>query len=249
MEKYSQVYDIKNYNVDFNGNLKLTSLFDFCQDMAEAHASKHNFGYEFCKMHEIAWVLINFHIKIHKTPEWNQKLKSTTWPSKVKKLACRRDFSFEVNDEKYITAATQWINMDLNTYRPIPLSKHLPSLLALEEYSLETEFSKIQLPLEEKFIFQKSFEVFTSHIDVNQHVNNAVYPLWAVEALGFDWQKEKELKEIEISFKNQTFINDIVHVSAYFADDYVIQSIYKDDKSSENGTCELARIKTYWKNI
>ena len=40
-------------------------------------------------------------------------------------------------------------------------------------------------------------------IDVNQHINNAVYAVWATESVGFQYRSEHKLKKIDINFKKE----------------------------------------------
>ncbi len=242
MDKFSADYKIRNYNVDLKDNLKVTQIFDFCQDMAEEHALRYDLGYDFCCQHGIGWVLTNFHVKIKSLPHMGETLNITTWPSKVRKLASRREFVFKVNNEVCVNASTQWVLMDLSTYKLQSIPQFFPQLDVIDEFVTEDEFSKINLP--ENMKFQKSFEASYNTIDVFKHVNNSIYPLWACEAMGFDWQMEKQLKEIEIQFKNQTFPTSLVDVYANIENNNVIQSIYKKDEQENN--IEVARIKTIW---
>ncbi len=246
MEKFKEIYPIKNFNVDFRGNLKIATIFDFCQDLAEAHASKLDIGYAFCKERNIAWVLTGFRFVIHKIPHWNNDLKASTWPSKTTKLICRRDYSFSVNDEVCVSAAAHWINLDTIKHRPLAISANIPNFPTIDEFAVEGELSKISLPSSESMHFQKSFEVLISNIDVNNHVNNSVYALWACEAMGIDWQKSKQLKEMEINFKNQTFMNEEVHISASIEGNKVVQSLYKLVNNEE---IEVARIQSSWEDV
>ena len=57
----------------------------------------------------------------------------------------------------------------------------LARLKAIEERSLQTNFEKIILP--ETFEYEANEVIREDDIDINQHVNNAVYPSWLLDAL------------------------------------------------------------------
>ena len=40
-------------------------------------------------------------------------------------------------------------------------------------------------------------------IDVNQHINNAVYAVWATESVGFQYRSTHKLRKIDINFKKE----------------------------------------------
>ena len=40
-------------------------------------------------------------------------------------------------------------------------------------------------------------------IDVNQHINNAVYAVWATESVGFEFRNTHKLSGIEIYFEHE----------------------------------------------
>ena len=40
-------------------------------------------------------------------------------------------------------------------------------------------------------------------IDVNQHINNAVYAVWATESVGYVYRSNHKLKKIDINFKKE----------------------------------------------
>ncbi len=241
MEKYSQDYYIRGYHADIRANLKLTSLLEFLQDMADVHAAKHNFGYDFCKSHNIAWVLTHYHIKIHKLPKWNDTITVTTWPSSLRKVMCRREFMVSHNNEICVSAATQWVTLNLENHRPVGIEKYVPHLETINENCIETSFPKIQEP--DELTFQKSYVVMLHNLDVNTHVNNAAYAMWAYEAFDHEWLLNHNLTEIEIQFKGETFHDDTVSVYASFDGTIATQVLRNKEEN------EVARIRTHWEKL
>ncbi len=238
MDKFSQNYTIKSYNSDVNSKLKLLSLLEFFQDMADMHAAKYNFGYEYCKANNFGWILTHYHIKINEMPSWSDTITIDSWPSHLKRIACRRDFCVHNKDKIAIQAATQWVTITLDTHKPISIKEHMPHLVCLEEFAIETNFSKIPDIITPHIV--KQFPVYIHNIDTNNHVNNSVYFLWAYEGFNHDWSLNKELKEIEIQFKNETFLSDTITVTTQIIENVATQSITTQDNK------EVARVRTTW---
>ena len=75
MEKYVKEYNLRTYECDKNGYLRIVSLFNLLQDMADSHAADLGLGMEFCLSNGLAWVGANYHIKINRMPKIHENIK------------------------------------------------------------------------------------------------------------------------------------------------------------------------------
>lgn len=241
IEKFVKSYNIKTYECDRGSKLRVPALFNILQDAADGSAGKLGFGMEFCLEHGRSWVGVNYHIKINRLPKIHETITITTWPSDQKTLFALRDFS--VTDEKgeeIIAASSQWILIDFAKRRPLNLFDNLPERMYLEERALQTDFPKIPEPVEP--VLQKTFAVRFDDIDINNHVNNSIYPLWASESVDNDFRLEHEPSEIEISFKKECHYGENVEVLTNESNGTSISFI----KSATDGR-ELARVRINWR--
>ena len=69
MEKLVKEYTLRTYECDKNGYLRVVTLFNILQDMADSHATILGLGMEFCLSNGLAWVGANYHIKINRMPK------------------------------------------------------------------------------------------------------------------------------------------------------------------------------------
>ena len=81
-------------------------------------------------------------------------------------------------------------------------------------------------------------------IDTNNHVNNAVYPLWASESLPYAFRNTHEISELEISFKKEALAGDTVTVLATLKGNKSSHTIISADDGRE-----LARAALTWVQI
>ena len=241
MEKLVKDYGFKIHNVDRNKKLRLTALMNILQDIADVHANELGVGLEYCLKSGITWFAANYHIIIERMPELNEKSQIATWASEQKKLFAIRDFAFYSEKNDIIMKATsQWMLIDINRKRPIPLKENLPDYTILSEKIMTSEFEKIANI--DEVNFTKEFEVRFDDIDINNHVNNAIYLLWASETIGNDFRLNNAPCEIEISFKKECHYGETVIVSTELkkqTSTHIINSKL-DDR-------ELARVKINWK--
>lgn len=240
MEKYKKEYEIRSYECDERGTLRLRSLFNLFQDLADEHADKMGVGYHFCIRHQIGWIGGYYHIQIEKMPVWTQKITLRTWPSKSTGVTGIREF--EMCDEAghiLVRASSQWVLVDIVRKRPVSVQKHIGSYDLIEERSVPSSFEKIQ-GLEKNDL--EIVEVIRrDDIDINKHVNNAVYPSWILDALPKGYLEDHCLSELRIQFKQSAKMGDVICVKTGLMEHETLHSIQNPVSNTE-----FARVKISW---
>ena len=112
--------------------------------------------------------------------------------------------------------------------------------MVLPERALKTDFAKI--PEVERIDEETKFRVRFDDIDMNKHVNNAVYALWACEAVDPNFRLEHNPKHIEISFKKEGLMGEKIKVSTQSEGRHTFHSICTYDGNNR----ELARAYIEW---
>lgn len=213
------------------------------QDAADSHADILGVGCEYCLSKGLAWVAANYHIKLHRTPKIHEHLTIETWPSEEKKLGAIRDYLMKDDDGNIILqASTQWVLINFETKRPQLLRANLPIYDVIPEKADSFEYTK--LPLPEKFDFSAEFTVRFDDIDINNHVNNAVYPLWMSEAVPAEFRDTHTVSELEISFKKEVLVGEKIKVKTYLDG---LKSFHQVISAEDER--ELARAEFTWVEV
>ena len=192
---------LEAYQCDRYGFMRPITLMNELQSLAERHAAILGAGRQYCEEHNVAWVVTHYFIDIIDMPRSNEKLTYSTWPSVTGALRSERDFEIRGEDGSLkIRAISQWVLIDLDTRRPARISEKLPGWTGLEERVWNREFDKCP-----DFIPTKSHVMACrfDDIDVNQHINNAVYAVWATESVGFEYRNNHKLRGIDIYFEHE----------------------------------------------
>ncbi len=192
---------LKTYQCDRYGLLRPVSLMNKLQGLAGTHAEMLGAGREYCLSRGVAWVLTHMFVDIVDMPRAEEMLTYSTWPSVTGAVRSERDF--EITDEKgnlKVRAISQWVLIDLESRRPVRISEYFPNWSGLPERVWDREFDKAA-----DFIPTKSSVMACrfDDIDVNQHINNAVYTVWATESVGFKYRNEHQLRGIDIYFEHE----------------------------------------------
>ena len=241
MEKYKKSYVISSFEVDAQSRLRLHSLFNLFQDIADEHAEKIGVGYTFCKQNGVGWVGGAYRLKINRLPTWGESVTLETWPSASTAASGIRDFRLtDKNGQDLVLATSQWVLVDTNRMRPIPVAKHLPHYEVIDEHTVPPDFIKIPAPEGQAEV--KPFTIHADDIDLNDHVNNALYPTWALDSFSDEYLKTHQITDIQIDFKRP----------AKYGYKIALQTIIKDLSSTtlivnpDEGT-EYARVHIGWR--
>lgn len=242
IEKFVKAYHIRSYEGNKFSNLRLVTLMNILQDGADEHASSLGVGMEFCLAHGLAWVGRNYHIKINRMPKIHEDIELVTWPSEQRKLGAIRDFQiFDSQKNVLISASSQWVLIDFNDKHPVALQEYLPRYPIVETHALLSNFEK--LPEVARVDTSCTFRVRMDDIDLNSHVNNAVYPLWASETLPTAWLLTHQTSEIEVNFRREGLFGETVQVITELnSEDYV--SVHKIISAGDER--ELAKVRIRW---
>lgn len=200
--KHTQNILIKSYQCDRYGYLRPIMLMNFLQGAAATHADELGAGRTYCEAHNIAWVVTHYMIDIIELPKFKDMVVLKTWPSMHNGLRSYRDFEIRNKEDGrlMIRATSQWVLINLNTRRLLRLNEELPDWGSIDERVWDTAFNKAP-----KFEAEKThdFKCRYDDVDVNQHINNAVYAVWATESVGFEFRNTHQLSGIEIYFEHE----------------------------------------------
>lgn len=233
-------YEIKFHEADCKNRLKETVLLNFLQDIAAEDAEVIGVGYSKIQNENIGWFLTKYHIKIFETLHNDGKLILTTKSNGAIKLSCFRDFDiFNAQNKKIGEGTSSWILADLETGKVIPPSKLFNVFTTPDKSDLRSTFPKINSP--ERVDFQKEYTAAFNDLDVNKHVNNAVYLNWADDVLPIDLLLSTRISELEIQYKQQVKYGDKVTVYAQY--DKETKTITEELKTSDGKVVCLIRQK------
>lgn len=242
---WAKEYQLKYYEMDFRMVLKTSALMNFLQDMATINAEMLGFGYSFTYPKNYGWFLIKYHMEFDDYPQELDEIIIKTEARGLSKILAFRDFEIWSKDNKKRLGrvASNWMMIDLNTKNILPLAKVVDFMPAFEKRETDLQFQKISAP--QRVDFEKIFEIRYDDIDVNQHVNNANYIVWAFEALPYDFKSQHKLKTLDIVYKKEiAFGNNVVSQVEQCNDNSIITTthILKNAATEE----ELCLVNAVW---
>jgi len=200
-DKYTETRKLQAYQCDRYGNVRPLILMNELQSVADTHAEKIGVGRTFLLENNLAWVVTHYLVDIIELPHENEELHFITWPSVADNLRTVRDFEIRGSDNRLMVRATsQWVLIDMERRRPVVLTDKLPERILVGERALDRKFDKFpDFDADKTHVMKCRFD----DIDVNQHINNAVYAVWATESVGYAYRNEHKLCGIELNYKKE----------------------------------------------
>lgn len=228
-------FEISYAHVDYNNDLNISYLFDYIMDMGNYHSEEVGLGTLDLKDLGYTWMLYQLKIKVNRLPKGKEKIYGNTWISKTDKLKSIREIEFfDEKDNLILECTCVWLLIDIEKVRAVKLPGFIKEKFSVEkekDIALEN-LNKIKIQEEGKEIF-----IYKSDIDYNKHVNSGVYLRWMVDSIDKD---NTDLREIEIYYKDQTFLKDKkVYMKIQATEDGYYHQISTDKKDTVFG-------KTKW---
>lgn len=195
--------ELQTYQCDRYGNMRPGILMNELQGMGDTHAEMLGCGRTFIHENNVGWVVTHYLVDIVKMPRNGEMLEYSTWPASHDNLRALRDFEIRSeNGELLVRATSQWVLFDLANRRLVRIDdwvKHNPWPVDMPR-AYDRKFEKFPGFESEK---THTFKCRFDDIDENQHINNAVYAVWATESVGYEYRNTHTLCGIELNYKHE----------------------------------------------
>jgi len=209
-ETYIEEFEVHSYENDFRQRLRLATLFQFFQEVAGRHVAGTPIGYEALKEIGCFWVLVRIKVRIHRMPNWRERITLKTWAKKIDKMFAYREC--EVTNETGLLASisSEWMLMDQKKRKPVRLSV-LPTQFPIHDGgSTHDDLNKIK-PFGSPVI-QETRSARYSDMDMHSHVNNTKYIEWILDLIPYEAMKAKEIDGLQVSFASEVNFGDEIHI-------------------------------------
>ncbi len=178
---YSQEFTVTDNCVDCYGNLKLSTLLYYAQEVAGRHFDRIAMTYEQLARQGMFWAIIRQRVRIHRLPVSGETIRVETWPMPNSRVAFPRNVvAYDDRGNELFRVLSLWVLMDVNTRAMILPGKSglaLPGTLRGDELP-----APASLPAKELKHHRIRPVCFTD-LDRNGHMNNTKYLDWIADLL------------------------------------------------------------------
>lgn len=233
---FTQDYQVRYSEMDYKKALKPSALFNFLQDVATNAANKGHFGYYEVTERNLAWFLLKYHMEFSNYPVDIKDLFIKTEARGYNKLFAHRDFElYNENKELVGRVLSYWSLVNVNDRSMLAPQTVFSQFEKVEKREDDMSFKKVHEP--ERIDYTEEFKIRFDDIDVNQHVNNANYIVWAFETLPKEFKDTHKIKTLDMVFKKEIKFGNTV-VSEAQIDDNLAKIVVKN-KNTNDELCAL----------
>ena len=239
-------YTVKLSEIDRNNKVTNKAILSYLEDVGGKHSNIAGYGILDIPNTHLTWLLLEWKLKVIRRPNYNEKLKVTTWSKDTVKCYAYRDF--KVYDEQgniIVLAASKWVLVDTQKGRivmvePELLEKYKPELDKSafgDEIDKKNDFPKIREP--ENYQYENDYVVRKSDIDVNNQMHNLNYMDLANEALPDEVYKKGQLNNVRITYKREIKLGEVVKCKYSFVDGKHVVVVKSNDESVLHALIEM----------
>ncbi len=244
MLTFSKDYRVRYYEVDHRARVRPVTILDYLQDAASEHTIRLEIAMSELRTRNLTWVLSRTEARFLHYPHAGDRLRVKTWPSGREGLFALRDFEVHDQDERLVAlATTSWAVINVTTGRPVRLESALPEYPLHEHRALASDFKS--LPKIAGFDDELLFRVRRADLDMNHHVNNTVYPVWALEVVPAEVDESCQLTDLEIGYRAPITYGDRV-LSRIQREPSSPGSTFLHQLVTESDGRELTRMRSVW---
>lgn len=231
---------VESYDVQPNGNIKISSLLKYFQKAAGDDVNRTSLGYFTLADMNIAFVLTKINLKIYKDIKIYDEPVIISHPRKTRGASFPRDFIVKVNDEVVAVARSMWVLIDLEKrciLRPSVID-NVGSLDISDDDLYEVDDIRRNIDVN-SLLGTDVLKVAFSHLDMNHHLNNTFYSDFVFNCIGDHDRNSDEGMYMQINYKSEALLGDTL--TLHFTKDCV-GSEYDVVANNGDKTCFTAFV-------
>jgi medium-chain acyl-[acyl-carrier-protein] hydrolase len=211
---YKKEFEVRYSEVDNKQKITLVSLLKYMEEVAIGHSESIGFGINKLKDLGLAWILNKWNVEIDRYPSLDERIVLETWSSGFDKFYGTREFCIrDVEGNIICRASSLWILLNIERRRPARITEDI-EIAYRSSFQRIMEIENYDFKQVENYEDKREFDVRRRDIDTNNHVNNAVYVEWIVEAISEEIYENYLLVKLEIVYKKETAYGSSINVNS-----------------------------------
>lgn len=246
---YSKEFEIHFYEINRYKEATPIAILNYLEETAGCHSEDVGCGLDQLKESGVAWILNRWNLVMDRYPVWNDRIVVETWSSGLDRFYANREFLLKDQTGRIIgKASSLWIYLNMEKKRPVRIPAEFGDIYGVNSKKvMDTPFEDFSLAgtLE----YEKEFFVRKCDIDTNNHVNNARYLEWLLEAVPEEVYDSHRLHQLEIIYKKEATYGATIKSNRSTMKNEMDKKIYTHSISSAKDEFDHALARTTWKAI
>lgn len=225
---------------DNTSRLSVPSMFNLFMDIATDHANALKLSAKDLG-EDLFWLAIRTKVKISNRPLMSEKVTLSTWPQKPVRVRANRHYVISDENGVAIEGKTEWAVINTKTGKLQRLSEiYGEAFEYYESTSCEEAYSRISDDFSDAQLLGE-YTINSNDIDVGQHMNNSAYIRVLFSFFSCEELNSREIAEIDIAYKNQSFEGETLKVMVREYDNVFEYGMIKPD-STVAATVRIVKV-------
>jgi fatty acyl-ACP thioesterase A len=273
-------FRIRGYEVGPDQHASIVTMANLLQEVASNHAvgmwgrSAEGFATDPALAElGLIFVMTRMQIQMEAYPRWGDTVHIETWFQDSGKLVAQRDWLVtDAATGKFFGKATStWVMINLHTRRLSKMPESMRRRCAWyqmdpPDYAIPQEHCRLKIPevpvphnTQPAATTSSRFVARRGDMDMNGHINNAVYFAWGLETVPEHVYEDAHLYQMEVDFKAECLCGDVIEahgaavsmppeLAANGAGPGALTYAHTLQRAEEGGKLvELVRARTIWR--
>ena len=198
-----QKIKINSYDVGENGEIKVSALMKYMQELAVSDIAGTGATYEKMRADDMVFVIIRFGINFSQPVRKYDEIEILTVNNRIEGVVFVREYLFYRGGLPVAEATTHWVLMSYSRRMPLrpsalnypcdPVGMDIKGVELLRRTDIDTSDPSAAEP----------YTVRWSALDENRHLNNTVYARWAADLTGEDYARSHRLRSLLVEYKKE----------------------------------------------
>ena len=210
-ETWLDRYLVHSYEMDCQRRLSLASAVNFFQESAWRNAEALGVGFNDLAAKNRFWVLSRLYVEMYRYPLWGDNIILETWPKGLENMFALRDFRIKSDDGNEMLGAgtSAWLVIDGDSHKLMRLEQLFRDIPRFPHNAIEHKLGKIAVPT--SMTPKVRINAGYYDVDVNNHVNNVSYLIWAINHLPLENDKFT-VKSAELNFLSEAKLRSPIEI-------------------------------------
>ncbi len=200
---------------DYNGNIVIRYIMEILQKISTDSANELGFGHDLVRKNNLAWVLNKIKIRFNRPIKMGETITFYTWPLAPKHFTADRDYkAVDEKGEVVFSGISVWNLIDLSkrSLTSTEIVKDIEVDYKQERAMEDLSFNRVKL--NDNYLLKYEKIIRLSEIDINDHVNNTNYFVYAQDTLTKE-EYNKTIKEVEIKFNQELHLEETLQIYSF----------------------------------
>ncbi len=188
-----------------NGNLEERSILRVLEDISSYHSDSLGYGARNIEKTNLAWLLLEWRVKIHIHMHYGESYRVTTWSRGICS-PCTTLRDFEIFDEEgnlCVSASSKWTPVHAVDKKLLRVTDELLALYGTEIRTAFEDGDLLRQKEPKQYSYEMPYHINRKEIDLNGHLHNLCYLDIALEAIPENIYHTRDFRNIRISYRKE----------------------------------------------